>query len=95
MNDEMLCERLCDVVIETAQLHGDMNGAMDACRDFDEFWQDGSTALEATTFAQNWLDSRAYTALEHGDDAAFEEITHAGRVVREIAITLDDQTAPH
>ena len=94
MNEPELRERLCDTLIECAQLHGDVSEALDVCRTFDEKLDSGESAFDACTEALKWLDTAAYKVLGEGDGFAFQEVCLAGRVVLEIATALDDTTAP-
>lgn len=85
-----LTDRLCDVVVECAQLHGDVKEALELCATFTGAYESGDSAIESTAVIQRWLDERAYHVLGESDEFAFEEVCRSARVVLEIAVALDE-----
>jgi hypothetical protein len=85
-----LTDRLCDVVVECAQLHGDVKEALELCDTFTGAYASGDSAIESTAVIQRWLDERAYHVLGENDEFAFEEVCRSARIVLEIAVALDE-----
>jgi hypothetical protein len=85
-----LTDRLCDVVIECAQLHGDVTEALELCDLFVSAYETEDSAVESASPIHKWLDERAYVVLGEGDEFAFEEVCRASRIVLEIAVALDE-----
>jgi hypothetical protein len=85
-----LTDRLCDVVIECAQLHGDVAEALELCDEFVSHYENTDSAIESSTSIHKWLDERSYTVLSEGDEFAFEEVCRANRIVLEITVALDE-----
>ena len=85
-----LTDRLCDVVIECAQLHGVVAEALELCDAFIAQYENTDSAIESSTSIHKWLDERSYAVLSEGDEFAFEEVCRASRIVLEIAGALDE-----
>lgn len=95
MDDAQMCEKLCDTVVECAQLHGDVSEALKICSNFDTDLRAGESVSEAARDMFSLLDNMAYEVLSMGDEFAFLEVCRAGRTVLEIATALDDTTTLH